>query len=93
MAKTRESISAHEARFYTAAVAERNRWRTAAELANSAKISARTARKFTEEYTALGLIAQMSSWPAYMYQWSPSGSSQAVEYVARLQQAVKVLGL
>lgn len=84
-------ISEHEVRIYRLMSSAPQRWFTAQQVCEAAKVARRTAGLHTLRFTKLGLVDQAEVFPAHRYKWSEFAAKRNKAYLQRLQAAAEVL--
>lgn len=88
----RNEISVHEVRVYVALKAAGG-WLTNTEIAEAAKVAARTARAHTLKLVRLGVLDLAEVFPAHRYRLAELAKKRNTAYVQRLESARAVFGL
>lgn len=87
----RNEISSHEVRFYSALIANKEKWRTARELCKQAGIAYRTASAFAKKFSELGIIETAEVFPGHRYRLAPKAEKTNAAYTTRLRRAAEAL--
>jgi DNA-binding transcriptional ArsR family regulator len=86
-------ISPHEVRLLLALQREPDHWHTNGELADSAKISERTARAHTARLTKIGVLEVERVFPGNRYRLVKQAAGEARDYQDRVEKAREIFGL
>lgn len=82
-------ISEHEIRVVSA-LKGTSAWLTAADVAETAAVAARTARHHCGRLVKRGLLEQVEVFPGYRYRYAPTPG--AAPYATELEAAAKLFG-
>lgn len=86
-------ISIHQARAFRALQRSADRWMTARELAEKAKVAPRSARAFAKRFVDNGVADQAEVFPGHRYRLSPMAAKRNTGYLKRLEEACVVFGV
>lgn len=88
-----DRISEHEVRLLLVFEHDRDRWLTNGELAETAKVSPRTARNHTARLAELGVLEVERVFPSNKYRLAAKPGRPAQDYLERWRKAREVFGL
>lgn len=85
-------ISEHQVKIFRF-MQQHKGWLTSQQVAEGAKVAARTARQHLLRLVQLGLLDQAEVFPAHRYRLSSKADKRNVAYLKRLEMACEVFGL
>lgn len=87
----RHTVSEHEVRVFLA-LKSAGGWLTNLEVAERAKVAARTARLHTRRLVALGVLDVAEVFPGHRYRIAEKAGRRNAGYVQRLDDAITIMG-